>query len=257
MSTSTDPPISERLRIMTVNVHKGFALLGRRFVLRELREAVRAVGADLVFLQEIHGVQRGARMTGHAWLDVPHYEYLADQIWPDFAYGRNAVYTDGDHGNALLSKYPIEHSENLDVSAATHERRGLLHCVLRLPRGDRIVHAICVHLGLKPSHRVRQLRQLCDFVNKVVPVREPLLVAGDFNDWRCLAHTPLRQCAGLGEVFVEAHGVAAKTYPAGFPLLRLDRIYVRSVSGHSPLILPARPWNRLSDHAPIAAELRL
>lgn len=257
MPTLTDLPTSERLRMMTVNVHKGVTFLSRRFVLHGLREAVRGVGADLVFLQEIHGVHSSGRVAGHDKVDLPHYEYLADQIWPDFAYGRNAVYTNGDHGNALLSKYPIERSENVDVSADTHEKRGLLHCVLRLPGRVGIAHAICVHLGLKQSHRVRQLRQLCDFVEKYVPDREPLVVAGDFNDWRCLAHATLRQCVGLGEVFVEAHGVAAKTYPAGFPLLRLDRIYVRSVSDHSPLILPARPWNRLSDHAPIAAEIQL
>ncbi len=165
------------LRVMTVNVHKGFTFLNRRFVLRELRDAVREVGADLLFLQEIHGARSGG--TG---IEIPHYEYLADQIWPAFAYGRNAVYTNGDHGNALLSKYPIVRWENVDVSAATHERRGLLHCTLQVPGQDQVVHAICVHLGLKHSHRGSQLRQLCKFVEQRVPRTEPLLVAGDFND---------------------------------------------------------------------------
>ena len=47
------------LRVLTVNTHKGFAFLGRRFVLSELREAVREVGADLVFLQEVQGEHAG------------------------------------------------------------------------------------------------------------------------------------------------------------------------------------------------------
>ena len=241
---------------MTVNVHKGFTFLNRRFVLRELRDAVRHVGADLVFLQEIHGSRRHAGPAAHA-PSVPHYEFLADQIWPAFAYGRNAVYTNGDHGNALLSKYPIVRSENIDVSAATQEKRGLLHCALRVPGRAGIVHAICVHLGLRQSHRMRQLQQLCDLIKLRVPDAEPLLVAGDFNDWRGKAHAVLRTCAGLGEVFVEAHGNAARTYPARYPLLPLDRIYVRSVREHRPLAMPARPWSELSDHAPIAAEIRL
>jgi endonuclease/exonuclease/phosphatase family metal-dependent hydrolase len=250
ITTTTD---ASRLRVMTVNIHKGFSFLNRRFVLRELRDAIREVGADVVFLQEIHG----SRQDTEAAVPVPQYEYLAHEIWPAFAYGRNAVYTHGDHGNALLSKYPIVRSENLQVSTARQERRGLLHCALRLPSRDAVVHAICVHLGLKQSHRRLQLQQLCDYVEQRVPSAEPLLVAGDFNDWRAKAHAVLRRCAGLDEVFVEARGRAARTFPARLPLLSLDRIYVRGVRDHAPLALPARPWTVLSDHAPLAAEIRL
>ena len=257
MPMPSDASTPGLLRVMSVNVHKGFTFFNHRFVLRELRDAVREVGADLVFLQEIHGTRHGRSADSRDRADLPHYEFLADQIWPAFAYGRNAVYTNGDHGNALLSKYPIVRSENFDVSAATQERRGLLHCALRVPGRIGIVHAICVHLGLKQAHRARQLQQLCDFVQLRIPKSEPLLVAGDFNDWRGKAHAALQNCAGLGEVFVQAQGKAARTFPALFPLLRLDRIYVRSVRAHEPLLLPARPWSGLSDHAPIAAEIQL
>lgn len=242
------------LRVLTVNVHKGFTALNRRFVLRELREAVREVHADLVFLQEIHG----SRHVGdHERLEQPHYEFLADRLWPEFAYGRNAVTTRGDHGNALLSKYPIVSHENVDVSVERYEKRGMLHCALRPPGSARAVHAICVHLGLRESHRLRQLLQLCAFVNLRIPAGEPVLVAGDFNDWRGRAHALLARCPRFAEVFVEAQGRAARTFPARFPLLPLDRIYVRGVAGHAPLPLPARPWSHLSDHAPLAAEIRL
>jgi endonuclease/exonuclease/phosphatase family metal-dependent hydrolase len=62
---------------------------------------------------------------------------------------------------------------------------------------------------------------------------------------------------GLREVFVQAHGVAAKTFPARLPLLRLDRIYVRNADAHAPIILPRKPWSHLSDHAPLVAEIHL
>jgi endonuclease/exonuclease/phosphatase family metal-dependent hydrolase len=114
-----------------------------------------------------------------------------------------------------------------------------------------------VHLGLRQSQRQQQLQQLCNFVEHRIPPAEPLLVAGDFNDWRANAHAMLLRCAGLDEVFVEACGQAARTFPARLPLLRLDRIYVRGVRDHAPLALPARPWTVLSDHAPIAAEIHL
>ncbi len=48
-------PTIHRLRVLTVNTHKGFTALNRRFILPELREAVRSTGADLVFLQEVVG----------------------------------------------------------------------------------------------------------------------------------------------------------------------------------------------------------
>src|SRR3954466_11821129 len=91
------------LRVLTVNTHKGFTIFNRRFILPELREAVRAVSADVVFLQEVHGTHEHHARRFENWPPLPQYEFLADRIWNDFAYGRNAVYPHGDHGNALLS----------------------------------------------------------------------------------------------------------------------------------------------------------
>ena len=52
--------------VLTVNTHKGFTLFNRRFILHELREAVRAVSADLVFLQEVQGIhEEHARRHAH------------------------------------------------------------------------------------------------------------------------------------------------------------------------------------------------
>lgn len=242
------------LRVLTVNVHKGFGMLGRRFVLRDLREAVRQVNADLVFLQEVQGVNTLHSTRVADWPPEPHYEFLADSLWPQFAYGRNAVYPAGHHGNALLSKFPIVDHRNHDVSIGAHEARGLLHCSLRLPGDTPLLHAICVHLSLLESHRRDQIRSLCALVNQLDPAA-PVLVAGDFNDWRGRAHRWLRRCADLREVFEQACGRAARTFPASCPLLRLDRIYVRNTRLHRPLPLPSMPWARLSDHAPLAAEI--
>lgn len=242
-------------KVLTVNTHKGFTFFNRKFILHELRDAVRSVGADVVFLQEVQGSHEKHPSRYVNWPEAPHYEFLADSIWPEFAYGRNAVYPSGHHGNAVLSKFPIQHYENHDVSIKGPERRGLLHCVLRVPGPEVEVHAICVHLGLAEAHRKKQLELLCHLVDHKVPPDAPLLIAGDFNDWRRRAHRVLEKCAGLREVFVHAHGVAAKTFPARFPMLALDRIYVRSAKVHAPMVLPRRPWSHLSDHAPLAAEI--
>ena len=189
--------------------------------------------------------------------ETPHYEFLADSIWPDFAYGRNAVYDKGDHGNAVMSKFPIVRFENHDVSISGPERRGLLHCELQIPGRSVNVHAICVHLSLTESHRVQQMGKLCDLVHSSVPAQAALIVAGDFNDWRHRACKLLAEGAALHDVFVQAYGKPARTFPARLPLLRLDRIYVRNAIGHAPVVLPSKPWSHLSDHAPLAAEIEL
>ncbi|HLS57709.1 MAG TPA: endonuclease/exonuclease/phosphatase family protein [Zeimonas sp.] len=243
-------------RVMTVNIHKGFTLFNRRFMLHDLRRAVRSVGAEVVFLQEVLGAHADRGQDPDA-AGAPHYEFLADTIWPEFAYGRNAVTPTGHHGNALLSKFPIRRYQNRDVSVGAPERRGLLHCVLQVPGRGLELHAVCVHLGLREAHRRRQLELLCRMIAEEVPGEAPLVVAGDFNDWRVRAHSVLRRCAGLHEVFVHAGGQAARTFPARLPLLRLDRIYVRNAAVHRPVVLPRRPWTHLSDHAPLVAEVTL
>jgi endonuclease/exonuclease/phosphatase family metal-dependent hydrolase len=226
-------------------------------ILHDLREAVRAVGADVVFLQEVLG-RHARHLTRFVnWPSVPHYEFLADSMWPEFAYGRNAVYPHGHHGNAVLSKFPITHYENHDVSVTGPEKRGLLHCVLEVPDLGKEVHAICVHLSLKEAHRRKQLDALCRMVLSEIPQDAPVVVAGDFNDWRRNAHHVLEHCAGLHEVFLRAHGKAARTFPARWPVLQLDRIYVRNTAVHTPVALPRGPWSHLSDHAPLVAEIAL
>lgn len=244
-----------RLRVLTVNTHKGFTAFNRRFILPELREAVRSTGADIVFLQEVLGGHDRHASKFSNWPEMSQYEFLADSMWSDYAYGRNAVYPDGHHGNALLSKYPILHYRNLDVSITGPERRGLLHCVLQVPGHDE-VHAICVHLSLLESHRQKQLMLLRQLLDSL-PEDAPVIIAGDFNDWQLRGNSTLCKHKGLHEVFERHHGLLAKTYPARFPMLRLDRIYLRNATSHEPVILGNKPWSHLSDHLPLAVEVHL
>jgi endonuclease/exonuclease/phosphatase family metal-dependent hydrolase len=258
MSDMSDPLTpAPQLTVMTVNIHKGFTSFNRKFMLPELRDAVRKVGADIVFMQEVLGTHEEHGKKIEHWPDGPHYEFLADSIWPQFAYGRNMVYPKGHHGNAIMSKFPIVEYQNHDVSVLGPEKRGLLHCVLKVPSFQKEVHAICVHLGLAESHRQHQLQLLCEITRTEMPPDAPLIVAGDFNDWRRRANDVLADGAGLREIFVSTYGESAKTFPSIFPVLSLDRIYVRNCSVHLPMVLPRKPWSHLSDHAPLAAQIHL
>src|SRR5690625_7421244 len=74
-----DEPLT--IRVLTVNTHKGFNFFNRKLVLPELREAVRTVGADVVFLQEVLGAHEALSLRHSSrWPEGTHYEYLADQM---------------------------------------------------------------------------------------------------------------------------------------------------------------------------------
>ena len=170
------------IRVLTVNTHKGFTIMNRRFVLPELRDAVRAVNADVVFLQEVQGIHEHHSKRILAWPEAPHYEFLADEIWPQYRYGQNAVYPEGHHGNALLSKLPIVHHENRDVTVSREEKRGLLHCVLQIPEQRHRRHFVkaTVRVHAYPDGRLAVFhgpRRLADYepdgtlIDQISPAR--------------------------------------------------------------------------------------
>ena len=48
----------ERLRVLTLNIHKGLSYFNRRMVIHELREGLQTLDPDLVFLQEVQGLNQ-------------------------------------------------------------------------------------------------------------------------------------------------------------------------------------------------------
>lgn len=239
------------LRIATFNIHKGVSIFNARLMLHEQRELIRKLHADIVFLQEVRGSHaRHSRLT-----DGAQYEFLADSVWSDFAYGQNAVRSDGHHGNAILSKFPIMKWENEDVSASTAEQRGLLHCEISIPGWDEHLHCICVHLGLFSIWRRQQLVALNKRINKLVPKNAPLIIAGDFNDWRQKATGLLVEQQHLKEVFEVTNGKNARSFPALLPLFRLDRIYTRGFHVQHSQVHGGITTAHASDHAALSATL--
>ena len=249
------PPEPQILRVATYNIHKGVQGLGpaRRLEIHNLGLAVEQLDADIVCLQEVRKMNRKEEQYFDRWPNVPQAEYLAPEGY-ESVYLTNAYTRDGEHGNALLSKFAIRHYENLDVSVTGSERRGLLHAVLDVP-GQRPLHTVCAHLGLDERQRVKQLRLLCRLLDSL-PAEAPVIVAGDFNDWRQRADQHLAGC-GLVEVFTQAHGRPARSFPARWPLLCLDRIYVRNAQARQPRVMGRKPWSHLSDHLPLFVEVLL
>lgn len=247
--------MSKTLHITTYNIHKGLSHFNRRLMLHELRERLHAMRPDVVFLQEVVGGHRRHAMRHEHWQNLAQYEFLADSMWSDFAYGKNAVYEGGHHGNAILSRFPIVKWENEDVSVHRFEQRGLLHCEVSVPGWQEHLHCVNVHLGLFSRGRRKQLLKLRGRIERLVPPHAPLIIAGDFNDWRLKADDILVEALKVDEVFKMIHGKAARSYPAMLPLLHLDRIYVRGFQVKTAHVFHGRPWSKISDHAALSATM--
>ena len=249
--------MSTLLRVASYNIHKGFSHFNQRMVIHDLRARLRLLNSDIVFLQEVQGSHLGHAQRWQHWPVTPQYEFLADRVWTDYAYGKNAVYDQGHHGNAVLSRYPIAHWENLDISSHPFESRGLLHVVLDVPGLMVQLHVFCVHLGLFERGRKRQLALIQQRVREQVPDAAPLIIAGDFNDWQGRTGRQFAANLGLIEVFETVHGQVARSFPARLPLLSLDRIYVRGWQvEQAEVVGGVDGWHR-SDHAALLAVLTL
>ena len=251
--------MSNKIHVLTYNIHKGYCMGNRRFVLESMRERIAETEADVVFLQEIHGtaIKSDAKRRRFSYPDQPHFEYLADQSWPHYAYGRNSIYRKGDHGNAILSMYPFQHWENIDVSIFPRSSRSILHGVIEIPGRSIRLHTLCVHLGLLERERREQLATLTQRIDEHVPHDEPMIIAGDFNDWRRRAERHLHQDLGLEELFVHMEGRHARTFPVWAPMLSVDRIYYRGLSPVACKRLCTGPWRDLSDHAALFGVFKL
>lgn len=248
------PAAGPALTVVTYNIHKGFSAFNRRLVVHEIRERLHSLSPDVVFLQEVQGVHHRHSRRHHAWPEAAQHEFLAHEGGHS-AYGMNAVYHDGHHGNAIVSRYPIVRSENIDISHHALESRGLLHCELAVPGWGEPLHCINVHLGLWGRSRRFQLDWLCQRIRGAVPEAAPLVVAGDFNDWRGDASALLARDLRLDEVFRHSAGRHARSFPARLPVLSLDRIYVRGLRVGGVERLSGGAWSRLSDHAALSARL--
>jgi endonuclease/exonuclease/phosphatase family metal-dependent hydrolase len=153
----------------------------------------------------------------------------------------------------VLSRFPIVSHENLDISAHAFESRGLLHCAIDLGAGEPELHCLNVHLGLFERGRKWQIHALCERIRATVPADAPLVIAGDFNDWRDKANRLIVAELGVVEVFAAVRGRPARTFPSVLPVFRLDRIYARGLSIIDAHVHYAFPSGRISDHAALAA----
>lgn len=246
-------PLKPSISCLSYNIHKGFSANNRDYVLAEMRDAIRVTDVDVVALQEILGAHDNHGEKHQNWHSQAHFEFLADSVWSNYAYGKNAIYQQGHHGNALLSKFPFIELENHNITQWRFSQRGLLHGVVNWPSGSQQkLHIACVHLGFLPIEQWRQTRKIASWIAQI-PEHEPLILMGDFNDWHQRIHRRLVNGSHLKEAGAEYFGRPIASFPANKPKLALDRIYYRGLKLVKCEVQQGEVWSQLSDHCPISA----
>ncbi len=257
MTTTMHP--SHVLRVATYNIHKGVRGVGprKRLEIHNLGLGIEALDADLVFLQEVHAFHHEQALAFPdaviGWPRAPQADHLAPEGY-HAVYRTNAVTKHGEHGNALLSRWPVsDQIGHHDVSDHRFEQRGVLHA--RVQWNELTVHAIVAHLGLMHSGRVRQVERIARYIEAHVPPHEHLVLAGDFNDWGEKLDAPMRD---MGLRRAEREGAPAlRTFPSRLPVFSLDRIYTRGMRCTGMSVPRGNAWARMSDHLPLVADLEL
>jgi endonuclease/exonuclease/phosphatase family metal-dependent hydrolase len=239
------------LRVATYNIHKGVQGFGpaRRLEIHNLGHAVEQLDADVVCLQEVRKLHRREERYFTRWPELPQAEFLCPEGYAA-VYQTNATTRHGEHGNALLSRWPVASHGHEDMSDHRFEQRGLLHVHVQVGRRD--VHVIVLHLGLIAASRVRQVQQLGTFIEREIPRRAALIVAGDLNDFGGKLRPYFNQF-GLKD-FVDPK---ARTFPSRLPLTQLDYVYARGLKPEGIEIPRGRVWGQMSDHLPLIATFRL
>jgi len=253
----TPHPPGDVLRVATYNIHKGVRGLGpaKRLEIHNLQMGVEALDADLVCLQEVrlfhHREAAYFDRTWFGWPEKGQAEFLAPDGY-EVAYRTNAKTKFGEHGNALLSRWPIGDVGHHDVSDHAFEQRGLLHVPVRWHGIE--VHAVVAHFGLIHASRVRQVERLATFVRDHVPDGAPVLIAGDFNDWGERLDVSMR-AHGLRRAAPPNARTRAATFPSRLPVFTLDRVYTRGLRCTGVQVPRGPSWARMSDHLPLVVEL--
>jgi len=241
------------LRIATYNIHKGVQGIGpaKRLEIHNLGHAIEQFDADIVCLQEVRSHHRKLEGQLPRWPSAGQAEFLAPPGY-EAVYRTNAITRHGEHGNAVLSRWPVASHQHEDMSDHRLEQRGLLH--VQVAWDIHVLHVVVVHLGLIRASRVRQLAQLQRFISREVPRDAPLAVAGDFNEWGPWVEESLGRL-GLQEA-PPLQQQRLTTFPARMPLVQLDRIFVRGLLPVSSMVPRGRIWWQMSDHLPLISEFR-
>jgi endonuclease/exonuclease/phosphatase family metal-dependent hydrolase len=226
--------IRPAVRVMTWNIHGGIGPDGLHDFQRMLRVIQRA-DPDILALQEVDS----RRLRGGE-----HPVSMLKRVLGHHGIAAAAITTaDGDYGQVLLSRWPLDSAVVHDISVPRREPRRAIAATIHAPAGRLFV--VAAHLGLSFVERRRQCASMMAMIEQCELVT---VVLGDFNDWMWPGSV---QNVLAYRLPGRTHH---RTFPARMPLLKLDRIYCRPAAALvSSSVDPAGA--DVSDHLPVIASI--
>jgi endonuclease/exonuclease/phosphatase family metal-dependent hydrolase len=240
--------MSSKLRIVTWNIHKGIGT-DRVYRLERVIGVLRDLDADVVCLQE---VDKGVPRSGHE----NQAERLADELGYDHAaLGLNVRVRGGAYGNLTLSRHPLADVHNVDLTIPPKKRRsGLVTRVATGPPGGWLIANL--HLGLMHLERKIQVRRLLAHLFEDAADDQPLVIAGDWNEWASRLVRPVMREWGFHLARTERRPRGERTWPSRRPVVALDKILYRDpIRCHHVACVLDEVTRVTSDHLPLVVEL--
>ena len=222
----------ECLRIASYNVHACRGTDGRKDAARIVK-VIEELGCDTIGLQEVDY----------------RLDYIGKKLGMQAIPGLTLARHDGPFGNALLTRRKVLDVRRLGFTYSRREPRNALDVDLDV--NGETVRVIVTHLGLWPAERRYQVKKILELIRST-PAYERVIVLGDINEWLPLGR-PLRWMNALF-----GRCPAERSFPSRWPLVALDRVWVRP--RHALLALKAHrsPLAEVaSDHLPVKALIAL
>lgn len=233
------------MRVMTYNVHSCIGS-DRRVAPERIRQVIEDAAADVVALQEVDVEQERTRgLHQPAW--------LADQLGMHYAFVSARACGGGQYGNAVLSRYPLETVRHACLPQfRRREARAVQWVSVRAPLGS--VNVLNTHFGLSLRERVLQTRALLG-ESWLGPSPRRTVLCGDFNA-RPGSRVHRSLCGVLCDAIASCTQRSLRTWPARWPLLQLDHVFLSRDLRAKRCEVPRRRMERLaSDHLPLVVDI--
>lgn len=242
------------IRVMSYNVAAGAKNF--KVNLTNTANALKAVGADIIALQEID------RLTVRSG-NVDQIKVLSELSgYPYYVFGKAIDFDGGEYGISILSKHPIVTNYQIDLPSGDEQRIALIAQV-DAPGFPLPITFINTHLDWHedPKERMSQIYALDEHILDLQGIK---ILAGDLND--TLNSGPINQLTRYwNSIFPPRFD--NRSWPALNPAVGIDHIFtskaqVWEINVHVPNAAELNEkynvdWQSVSDHIPVIGTLKL
>ena len=239
------------IRLLTWNVHRCLGVDGRISPGR-IAEVIAAAAPDVVALQEVDVLRR---RTGR----IDQAEEIARALGMDSHFHANVRVLEEQYGDAILTTLPSELKRSGRLPGRpglrTIEPRGALWATIDV--GGAHLHVLNTHLSLIARERRTQTDYLLgeDWMGRD-DCTGPVALVGDFNlvPRSRLYHRLSKRM--LDAQRAPGMGRPRPTFPAAFPVLRIDHVFTRGDIRVRRVEVIRNAITRVaSDHLPLVVDL--